>query len=121
MTIHESNHFLISQCDFLINKLNKDMQWKEGEPPKIFIKNGCGIYRTSNINLRSNFDSFKIKFMSIPRELYNFAWSLKTMGIAIKFESIEWHNTQDSGFNILGDIGFFILKFKFKKYKTNEK
>lgn len=80
------------------------------------LKDKCSILRSRFIDI-SDISKIKNQFQDAVWGFKNFIWTLEKMGFEVNPKEVVWHNVQDSDFNYDGRMGFFVLKFTFKKVK----
>lgn len=104
------NNYLEEVATEILKEVKEVSNWE------VMRGNEEGIIRSLPIKI----DNFGLIFGQIKmakRYLNEVIRCLKIMGFEISIKSVKWHNVPDSCQNIVGDIGFFAVRFNFKKVK----
>lgn len=99
---------LEGQCEKILKDLNKT-----NDCDYDIYKRGHYYITSPSINLRET-DKFKDRYKMCVESLRRSIIALKVAGLSIKIKKVGFSNKQDAQ-NILGNIGFFYLKYSFKR------
>lgn len=102
---------LEGQCEKILKDLNKT-----NDCDYDIYKRGHYYITSPSINLRET-DKFKDRYKMCVESLRRSIIALKVAGLSIKIIKLGFSNVPNSCDNILGNIGFFYIKYNFKKVK----
>lgn len=109
ISIQDANDFLHKHSKTLLESFERDAFQYE------MIIGDLGKIKSLTINTSMQIDAFKSQVLNAKRSMELTIFAIRSMGYKIIPTELNWHNVFDSDCNIRGDLGFYILYFKYEK------